>query len=371
MNKGLLQMLRGSGDGMLGLLGNPMAMAGLQLLSAGRDARIDPYQAAASGLMQAQQFRDSRDAKKLEDELAKREKWLHEQRMKTTERIDGLRQTLPEYYRRTMGATPLEGPPTANGWGPVQASPMGQMLAEIAQADPTLAIDYDQKLQKQHMDYMPRPIGHPQTVWNPETNSNELVVIDLDPKTGEYTKRKIGEGPLSPQVQTMLYEYDTQATEAENAAEQATRLADEFARNLDKIPSGFAGKFEDWMANFFGTQDYYNDLRRRQRTSSYAFALDSLPPGVASDVDVRNAFKTIPPDMGNPEQVVAYMRSQALGDRKVAEAARFKQRYLAQTRGSFEGLNEAWEKHKDSLDWWNENPYSSFQSNTENQRKKW
>lgn len=57
--------------GLEGLLGNPMLMAGLGLLSAGRDSRIDPYQAAAGGLSQAQQIRYLAEKRKREQEELK------------------------------------------------------------------------------------------------------------------------------------------------------------------------------------------------------------------------------------------------------------------------------------------------------------
>lgn len=46
---------------MNGLLGNPALLAGLGLLGAARDSRINPYEAALGGVMGAQQFQQSQD----------------------------------------------------------------------------------------------------------------------------------------------------------------------------------------------------------------------------------------------------------------------------------------------------------------------
>jgi len=64
-------------DKLTGLLGNPLLMASLGLFSAGRDNRIDPYQAALSGVMQAQQFKDARENQEMKrDELEQRKELL-------------------------------------------------------------------------------------------------------------------------------------------------------------------------------------------------------------------------------------------------------------------------------------------------------
>lgn len=64
----------GMNESIMGLLGNPMFTAGMGLLSAGRDSRVDPYQAALSGMNSAQQIRWMADEKKRAEEMAKARK---------------------------------------------------------------------------------------------------------------------------------------------------------------------------------------------------------------------------------------------------------------------------------------------------------
>lgn len=74
------QQQPGFGQRLTGLLGDPRMMMGLNLLSAARDGRIDPYQAAARGVMTAQQFKDSRsEQERRDEELALRKQLIDAQ----------------------------------------------------------------------------------------------------------------------------------------------------------------------------------------------------------------------------------------------------------------------------------------------------
>ena len=59
MGGGLLGYNPAGGGGLNNLVSNPLFMAGLGLLSAGRDRRIDPFQSAAQGLLSANQIQQA------------------------------------------------------------------------------------------------------------------------------------------------------------------------------------------------------------------------------------------------------------------------------------------------------------------------
>lgn len=83
---GLLNSAVPQNQKIMGLLENPLFLASMGLLSAGRDSRVDPFQSALGGIAQAQQFRDSRDQMQMKrDELEYRKKALEMQFNKMAE----------------------------------------------------------------------------------------------------------------------------------------------------------------------------------------------------------------------------------------------------------------------------------------------
>lgn len=133
------QQPKSTGTGLLGLLGDPRLMLAMNLLSAGRDRRIDPFQSALSGLMQAQQFRnasDDRERVQAEEERkqaeAERKAWEHKQKVELSERIAALRNPM------AMAHGALQGPPQA-GESPLMREGANPTLALLSQVDPVAA----------------------------------------------------------------------------------------------------------------------------------------------------------------------------------------------------------------------------------------
>ena len=119
-------------DGPVGLLGNPMLQVGMGLLASRANPRINPFEAAMTGLTNAAQFRQIEEDRKREMEMREREDKVREHLSKI---IPG------------MFSTRVEGPPTPDGVAPTQISPMGQALGEVAQVDPLGAFDVLTRMQ--------------------------------------------------------------------------------------------------------------------------------------------------------------------------------------------------------------------------------
>jgi hypothetical protein len=125
--------------GLEGWAANPLTHMGLGLLSAGRDRRVDPFQAMSTGYMNAQQlaaFKTEQERKEAEEKRkkaeAERKDWEHKQKVELSERLAALRNPM------AMAHGALQGPPQA-GESPLMREGADPTLALLSQVDPVLA----------------------------------------------------------------------------------------------------------------------------------------------------------------------------------------------------------------------------------------
>jgi hypothetical protein len=107
-------------NGIEGLLGNPAFTAGMGLLSAGYDSRINPWQSALQGMAGAQQY-------KLLDQKRKREEEQYQRQQKAIEQF--------QQITGQMQQVPM-GPPTPGGEMNMQPqpNPMAGLMGALAES---------------------------------------------------------------------------------------------------------------------------------------------------------------------------------------------------------------------------------------------
>jgi hypothetical protein len=210
MDQKVAGLLGANNPTLMGLLGNPMMQVGMGLLASRANPRINPFEAAMTGMTNAAQFRQIEEDRKRE--------------MEERERMDKVREQLSKIIP-SMFSTRVEGPPTPDGVVPTQISPMGQAIGEVAQLDPLGAFDMLTRMQSPGADMsMINPItpGHytPESVQafqqsmlagRPDYSLLKLyapnrlgdvggVPAVFDPVSGGMIPASVGGAPVTPQV---------------------------------------------------------------------------------------------------------------------------------------------------------------------------
>ena len=124
-------------------------------------------------------------------------------------------------------------------------------------------------------------------------------------------------------------------------------LADEFERNAEKISSGVSGSAGEWFKKFTGNQDAITELRKNYLEIKGSQVVKNLPPGSASDADIKLAIAGFPEDTDAPGIIASKLRGMAKLQRMDAEYNNLKAQ-LIESQKDTRGLNTLWaEKVKD------------------------
>ena len=124
-------------------------------------------------------------------------------------------------------------------------------------------------------------------------------------------------------------------------------LADEFERNAEKISSGVLGSTGELFKKFTGNQDAITELRKNYLEIKGSQVVKNLPPGSASDADIKLAIAGFPEDTDAPGIIASKLRGMAKLQRMDAEYNNLKAQ-LIESQKDTRGLNTLWaEKVKD------------------------
>ena len=346
------QQPKPTGTGLLGLLGDPRLMIAMNLLSAGRDSRIDPFQSALSGLMQAQQFRnasDDRERVQAEEERkqaeAERKAWEHKQRVELSERMAALGRGMAGQLRGPNYGAPLQGPPTPDGTMPtVGTSPQNEMMAALYETDPRMALEYGLKRDKLNYDkrneMRDKPIGVP---FKGDNGNMWLTVQNAD---GNITSLDTGgsyKEDVPPQVLKMVYDAASEYQDNVRQASDAGRLSRLFDENKDQFVGGTREQGQELWKRLVGGEDQLSLLRYEWIGLRNSLAVGMLPPGVASDNDIALIMSGFPDDFSNPEIVSQYLKARERVLLGLAKWNRFKSSYMTENQSPL-GMLDAWEK---------------------------
>jgi hypothetical protein len=151
------------------------------------------------------------------------------------------------------------------------------------------------------------------------------------------------EGKLSAGLEQRLAKVQNKTQDLARQANEAELLAQEYQRYSSEIGSGVSSSFTEFLKGVFGTQDDATEFRRRYNQIRISRGLQNLPPGVASDSDVRLAMKGLPKEDASPEQVSSFLNGVAKIARIDAAWNMFQADYISDKKtGS--GMLSAWRK---------------------------
>lgn len=129
---------------------------------------------------------------------------------------------------------------------------------------------------------------------------------------------------------------------AVNSARKSTKfetLANDFERL--KIEGGLKSSLNENLKAMLGTQDAVTEFKRQANEVRMSEAVKLLPPGAASDADVKLALSTQPKENASPEQISSYLRGAAKIARFEAGFHQFKSDFISK-QSTGKGLNQAW-----------------------------
>lgn len=140
------------------------------------------------------------------------------------------------------------------------------------------------------------------------------LALDQDKLSSEYSlkvaelRRKPGAIDLPDSALKIVNESAGNAVLARNSAAQLNDLASQF-ETAD--PNSFGASAWEFAKQATGQQDYVSALRKEYVRLRAGEVAKILPPGPASDTDVKNAMAGFPPDTASASQVSSFLRGTA------------------------------------------------------------
>ena len=147
---------------------------------------------------------------------------------------------------------------------------------------------------------------------------------------------------LSAGLEKALLSSQDATLESQRNANSFDALADDFTKAAS-IPGGVKGSVSETLKALLGSQDEVSELRRRFNQIRVSEGLRNLPPGTASDSDVKLAMSGLPPENANPETVAAFLRGAARLSRFEAGFNQFKSDYISE-KSTGKGINQTWRR---------------------------
>lgn len=156
---------------------------------------------------------------------------------------------------------------------------------------------------------------------------------------------------LTAGEQTVMVEAVSDAEESLSNMQVMMNVAS--AYELNKPTAGARGRTEEGFRAFLGTQGDESLLRTQYRDIRNKFTLANLPPGTASDNDVRLAMEGWPSDFANPDHIASFLRGMAklaaLDAELNNERVRFMQEHGGVAFTDDEGNSQTFVDHRQSL----------------------
>lgn len=159
----------------------------------------------------------------------------------------------------------------------------------------------------------------------------------------DFINKKAGRGvgiDLSTYAEKQLSEANTQAVEAYDNISKYTALADEVeAANFSGGIVG--GSWREKYKDVTGQQDAVTELRKKYNVVKASQAVKNLPPGAASDPDIKLALSGFPGDNAGSKELASFLRGTAKLEEFRAQYSEFKANYISENKTE-SGLLKAW-----------------------------
>lgn len=154
----------------------------------------------------------------------------------------------------------------------------------------------------------------------------------------EQRERRLGR-QLSASLEKVMLSSQDAVVESQRSSNKFTQLADQFEQR--NIEGGIKSSGTEFLKSLLGTQDDFSEFRREFNQIRISQGLKNLPPGTASDSDVKLAMSGLPPSNASPEQITSFLRGAARLARIDAGYNQFKGDFISAKRDGG-GLNRAW-----------------------------
>jgi len=133
---------------------------------------------------------------------------------------------------------------------------------------------------------------------------------------------------------------------SQDAVVQSNRSSTEFDILADQVEAaelggGIATSTSETFKRLLGTQDDVTEFRRRFNSVRLSEGLKNLPPGPATDKDMAEAFKGVPPENAPATQIASFLRGAAKMARFDAGYNQFKSDFISE-KSTAKGLNKEW-----------------------------
>jgi hypothetical protein len=146
---------------------------------------------------------------------------------------------------------------------------------------------------------------------------------------------------LSATLEKALLTAQDESVNASRSATEFDILADQVSE-LD-LSGGLLASTTETFKQLLGTQDDVTELRRRFNKVRLSEGLKNLPPGPATDRDVKEAFKGVPPENAPASQIASFLRGAAKMARFDAAYNQFKSDFISD-KNTTKGINREWRK---------------------------
>lgn len=165
--------------------------------------------------------------------------------------------------------------------------------------------------------------------------------------------RKIGlitkEGfELSAPVMKILEQADSDYRESQINSGKYENLANQFESY--NPAGGVISSAYEAMKEFSGNQDEITDLKKRYSRIVNKQVMASLPPGAASDTDIKQARAGFLPDNANPKQIASFLRGISKLEKAKGLYSEWRSNYISEN-GSMRGITKEWNKYRKSADY--------------------
>ena len=193
-----------------------------------------------------------------------------------------------------------------------------------------------------------------QSVQMPTSSQRDFAtyqqLLKTDPEQAKVFGRQAGfvskEGQdLSAHMEKRLSEASDDSVDAVANMRKLEQLAGEF-ENADLGSGLFGSTWPEMLKKVTGQQDAVTALRKKYNGIRASQAMANLPPGAASDIDVKIAMSEFPDDNANGEHIAQWMRGVVKLEQVRKDFADHKTEYIS-ANGHERGMLEAWENKND------------------------
>ena len=210
-----------------------------------------------------------------------------------------------------------------------QSRAFGNMLVQMAESG-EMGIDAIKKTINTHLSFMPGGDKVLDSVQQAQKAPAELMVKEAEGKYAdarqaaelrkldaetlklltEAEKEKLPQGTeIDESARKIMNTAVESSIKSEIVASQTSNLADAYEKY--RPAGGWEAKASEAVKKAWGGEDIQSRLKQEYARLRSSEVLDALPPGSASDSDVKIALEGVPPIDANPDIIISFLRGTA------------------------------------------------------------